>query len=153
MSGLLFQSDGHGTILLHPNPVIWSFALLGAIGLIVLVILVVIWRKDQEVLVLLVWPIGYLASWLPFSLIERDVFVYHYLIALIFGIFSFATFVDIIGDNSVVIKICFIMICVLIVLGSFIYLSPLVYGLPDYDAFSRSWYEKMIDPKHVATNP
>jgi dolichyl-phosphate-mannose--protein O-mannosyl transferase len=68
-----------------------------------------------------------------------------------FGIFSFAPFVDIIGQNFVVLQNCFIVICILIVIVSFTYLSRLVYGLPGYDAFSQSWYEKMIDPHHFAT--
>jgi dolichyl-phosphate-mannose--protein O-mannosyl transferase len=65
--------------------------------------------------------------------------------------FSFATFVFIIGQNFVVFKNCFIVICILIVIVSFVYLSPLVYGLAGYDAFSRSWYEKMIDPHQFET--
>jgi hypothetical protein len=48
MSGLLFRSDGRGTVFLHPNPIIWSFALIGVAGVIILILFVLIWGKDRR---------------------------------------------------------------------------------------------------------
>jgi dolichyl-phosphate-mannose--protein O-mannosyl transferase len=72
--------------------------------------------------------IGYLANLLPFIFIGRVMFLYHYLSALIFAIIILAYLID----QMKVSKAKTSVIIALIVLfgASFIFFSPLSYGLP-----------------------
>ncbi|MEK7478030.1 MAG: phospholipid carrier-dependent glycosyltransferase [Patescibacteria group bacterium] len=72
--------------------------------------------------------IGYLANWLPFIFIGRVMFLYHYLTALVFAIITLAFVIDQIKVPKV--KIAVGLLVVIIFSISFIFFSPLTYGLP-----------------------
>ena len=75
--------------------------------------------------------LGYAIFFLPFSLISRPLFLYHYLTALIFSIILFAVFLE--GMLSFFsarkAKILLFSFCVVVVLV-FFYFAPLTYGIP-----------------------
>lgn len=132
------------------NPVIWWGVLLGA------VVVLLGWASARERFRPYRWSLGLLAfawlvDYLPFSLIERPMFLYHYFFALIFSLafvviglgvltgwveegprpFSFASRTSAIGFWSI-----------LGVAGlAFLYFGPLTYGIPltPGELDSRMW--------------
>jgi len=71
---------------------------------------------------------SFLISWLPFIFIGRVMFLYHYLSALIFAIMALALAVDRIKKDRT--KIIIGLALVILFSSSFIFFSPLSYGLP-----------------------
>ncbi len=82
--------------------------------------------------------IGYLANLLPFALIGRVMFLYHYEIALIFSVISIALLLDYLKPKT---KMIVAGIIIFIAFSAFIYWSPLTYGIPltDQQLQSRMW--------------
>jgi len=83
--------------------------------------------------------IGYLANLLPFMLIGRVMFLYHYETALIFSIIAIGFVLDAMQPKK---KIVATIIVLAIALSAFIYWSPLTYGTPltDTQMKSRMWF-------------
>ncbi len=72
--------------------------------------------------------ISYLANWLPFIFIGRVMFLYHFLVALVFSIIALAFMVDQIKVPRT--KVVIGLLLVIVFGASFIFFSPLTYGLP-----------------------
>ncbi|WP_263147866.1 phospholipid carrier-dependent glycosyltransferase [Pseudomonas sp. RIT-PI-AD] len=82
---LAYWRQGEVDIALKGNSLLWwagsaSVALLG----LILALKPALWRDPVASLALL----GYLANWLPFALIDRVMFIHHYLPALIFSVIA-----------------------------------------------------------------
>lgn len=117
-----FGEGGTGRIYLLGNPFVWW---LGTLGLIFGLRL---WKKQENFRWLY---LGYLLSWLPFLVIGRVLFLYHYLIPLAFSlaIFAFSWF-DWLNKNwQNKRQLAIGAILILVVLG-FLFFAPLSYGLP-----------------------
>jgi dolichyl-phosphate-mannose-protein mannosyltransferase len=130
-------------IYLLGNPFIYWLGTLSIIALILLSVFKLITKRslsnDPETSkVMLFIIIGYLANLLPFALIGRVMFLYHYESALVFSIIAIIYFVDLLQPRKKVYAVIFILI---VALSAFIYWSPLTYGTPltDQQLQSRMW--------------
>jgi len=85
---------------------------------------------------------GYAFNFLPFILIKRGMFLYHYLPALVFSIIILAYLLDKIKNNKI--KTSTVVFFSLIFLSLFVYFSPLTYGIKmDNQAQeSRFWFKR-----------
>lgn len=141
-------NSGTGTetnayIYLLGNPFIYWLGSLTMIFTILYIIIKLILHKNisrdpNTSKLLLFIAVGYLANWLPFALIGRVMFLYHYEVALIFSIIAITYWISSLQPkNKKVVSI----VLVFFTLISFIYWSPLTYGLPlDNDQLQqRMW--------------
>jgi dolichyl-phosphate-mannose--protein O-mannosyl transferase len=126
-------------LVLHPSPFVWYPALLGPVTLLILAA-VGYFAGNSDLTQLVIWPVGYFGSWLPFALVPRVLFVYHYLLPLIFGVFSFVIAIDVILGSHRTAKTCFFAIWCLLSLGSWIFFAPWCYAMEGYDWGIRAWY-------------
>ena len=92
---------------------------------------------------------GYLVSYLPFIIMRRDTFVYHYCIPLLFGYLCLSMFIE----NTFSPKKRGFLICLMMfltILGFYIW-SPWVYGLTTQDFNFLSWNKKWPLSKSLLT--
>lgn len=91
------------------------------------------WRRLSFIVV------GFLANFLPFVLIGRVMFLYHYEAALAFSVFAIAFFLDSFGPK---IKKVAIVVIISSAFAAFLYFSPLTYGTPlsDLALNQRMWF-------------
>ncbi|KAJ6228422.1 dolichyl-phosphate-mannose--protein mannosyltransferase [Anaeramoeba flamelloides] len=89
---------------------------------------------------------GYILSLVPFVLITRETWLYHYLPSLLFGILSFSFIFDLFLKFFITNKLCKLIITIIIM--SFItfgwyFFRPLTYGLPlsNENFQKRMWLE------------
>jgi len=134
----------HSYIYLLGNPFIYWFGTLSVLALILVSISKLITKKklsnDPETSKVIIFiTIGYLANLLPFMLIGRVMFLYHYETALIFSIIAIGFVLDAMQPKK---KIVATIIVLAIALSAFIYWSPLTYGTPltDTQMKSRMWF-------------
>lgn len=80
-----YWQRGETSIQLKGNPLLW-WSGSAAVALLALALLLhpPLWRDRVASLALL----GYLANWLPFALIDRVMFIHHYLPALVFSLIA-----------------------------------------------------------------
>jgi dolichyl-phosphate-mannose--protein O-mannosyl transferase len=143
MPGITYFSN-QMSLVLHPNPFVWYPAVIGPILCLVASVIgyfigYLPWTN------LAIWAAGYLASLLPFALIPRVIFVYHYLVPLIFGVFAFATALDVLLARFPVAKNCFFVIWCVVALSSWVFFAPWCYAMTGYDWGIRTWYRQMFD--------
>lgn len=130
------------TLLLFPTPLIWYPA---AISPIICIILAVFgyFYSNYKLTKLIIWPAGYYSSWIPFMFIHRAIFIYHYLVPLIFGIFSFGALLDVIFSRYRKFRACVFTLLIVGVIGQYIFFMPLCSALKGYQWSIRKWYKKM----------
>jgi len=111
-------------IVLVGNPIIWLTALFA----VLFTVFAIAWKKMRQNLrpVIYVLLFGYFANLLPFVLIKRDSFLYHYLPALIFADLLAAFWLEKLWHYN---KKILLSLLILILLG-FFFLAPLTYGWP-----------------------
>jgi dolichyl-phosphate-mannose--protein O-mannosyl transferase len=127
------------SVVLHPNPFVWYPAVIGPfIAAVLGVIGYFVGNSDLTALV--IWPVGYLSSLLPFALVPRVIFVYHYLVPLIFGIFGFASCMELLMLNVPVARICFFVLWCAVSISFWIFFAPWCYGMCGYDWVIRTWH-------------
>lgn len=128
---IYYWSDTAAKIYFLGNPLIWWPALLAII--FALLKLFRNWKHPKTVLLFLLG--GYFLNWLPFMLITRVMFLYHYPIALIFAVMLLAYVLDKRKMQKLGLGIIFAA------LVAFLYFAPLTYGLSlDYTSFkNRLW--------------
>lgn len=114
-------------IYLLGNPFIYWLSTLSVIGYLISFIWAFIRKKKIHKIGLLLF-VGYLFNFLPFIGIHRSMFVYHYASALVFAILIMAYLLDRIRNNMI--KYLILGGLSLFFIASFIYFSPLTYGLP-----------------------
>jgi len=112
-------------IYLLGNPLIWwavSFAVLASL-------LIIFFNRFRKKLPPLIYffIFGYFLNLLPFILVNRVTFLYHYLPSLIFGILILVVLYEKLLKNLPFPLYLGFLICVLIL---FLFLSPLSYGFP-----------------------
>lgn len=77
---------------------------------------------------LLIFLFGYLSSLVPFSLVPRSTFLYHYSISLMFGFLMISSYLNILSHKYPILSY---ILSVLIIIGSvtsYVIYSPLIYG-------------------------
>jgi len=121
------QNKGESRIYLIGNPVVWFFGTIAIIYLTFYFIKDIFSRKFKSA----DWKagaivFGYWLNLVPFIFIKRVVFLYHYFPSLIFAILSFGYIAN---KKEYIEKV--IPIIILIVILSFIFISPLTYGLKE----------------------
>ena len=92
------------------------------------------WNTNQGSL-----TIGYMTNLLPFALVPRITFLYHYVIPLLFGIWNVAAFLDTLSPKTKGFITC--LIATLSVAGYFLW-APLSYGLEELDFHFIIWNKK-----------
>lgn len=120
--------DQKSYIYLLGNPFVYWLGTLSVFTLILISILKLITKKtlsNSKIILFLI--IGYLINLLPFALIGRVMFLYHYETALVFSIISIAFIVDYIRPTK---KLALSFLIIFIAFSAFIYWSPLTYGIP-----------------------
>ncbi len=130
---VFYWTEDNRYIYLLGNPVVWWGSTMG-IGLALLGLLLSrSLRKDETLYFLLA---GYFVSFLPFMLISRVMFLYHYFIPLVFAILIFSY---IIGKAKYALPI--LLVLGLASLVAFAYFIPLTYGFPldDNALQNRMW--------------
>ena len=133
--GIYYWQDSdskNSMIYLFGNPFIYWFALLGVFASIIIFIFKR--NKDNTILFLV---FGYLINLLPFSLIERPMFLYHYFPALIFAILCLGYSLNSIKNKKV--QLIFIIILTAIFIWAFLYFSPLTYGIDNPSVLNKFW--------------
>lgn len=120
-------------IYLIGNPINWFLGLFGIFGVWFLPL-----SREKKIIVGLL----YLSSFLPFILVKRVLFLYHYLFALIISLIAFSlVFDEVIKSFSSRSKV-FLVSCLLsVVCLAFVFFAPLSYGLPltDQEFRARQW--------------
>ena len=119
------------------TPTVWYMALFG------MIIFYVLFFTNRPLCTRNFWLFaGYIASFLPFILIKRVVFNYHYLIPLMFSIvMSSVACEELFGSSwAGALFICLLNFLV------FLHFSPLTYSLPiDYAGFiKRMWFKSWM---------
>lgn len=109
-------------IYLLGNPFVYLFGILSILYLSTLILLRKIKDNTSTFIV-----IGFIVNFLPFIFIGRVMFLYHYEAALIFAIIAIAFLFDLIKNEKY--RKITILVAVGISLVTFIYFSPLTYGL------------------------
>jgi dolichyl-phosphate-mannose-protein mannosyltransferase len=129
-------------IYLMGNPCLWWASSL-ALLLLTLKLLTSWWRKGhlaeyppREFNLLLL----YFANFVPFMLIGRVMFIYHYLVALIVGLMILALVLEKLKNRH----LAWLFISLSIV--TFLFFAPLTYGLPLSDRFYswRLWFDSWL---------
>jgi dolichyl-phosphate-mannose--protein O-mannosyl transferase len=118
-------------IYLLGNPAIYWFSLPAVLLLGIVVLADATKRKKRQrarfkIGALIV--VGYFVNFLPFAGIHRAMFVYHYFVALIFGILALAWLIDTIRSNKVKWPIFGVLLACFATL--FFYFAPFSYGTP-----------------------
>lgn len=132
-------------IYLLGNPFIYWLGSLSSLLLILLSLSKLILKdkilpafKNYNFILFLI--LGYLVNLLPFILIKRPMFLYHYEASLVFSIIITAFMIDLLKSKT---KYIFVAVIFIIALLSFFYWSPLTYGLPltNEELTSRIWFK------------
>jgi dolichyl-phosphate-mannose-protein mannosyltransferase len=109
---------------------------LGTLSIIALFIIMWrhIWKEKKAFFI----GIGYVVNFIPFIFIGRVMFLYHYQSALLFSILGIVYFLDLIPEKK---KVLATSILIAVIGVSFLYWSPLTYGLPinSEQLHSRMW--------------
>ncbi|MFL0809730.1 MAG: phospholipid carrier-dependent glycosyltransferase [Agarilytica sp.] len=113
-------------IYLIGNPLVWWLSALAVAVLLLGHFKMPHWRDNQAFWIL---GIGFISNVLPFVIVTRVMFMYHYLTALCFGVLLCAYLID--RLNILEKKYAFPAFIGLIILG-FLMISPLTYGVNWY---------------------
>src|SRR3989344_2175745 len=130
---IFYWVDGDARIYFLGNPAVWWASTVGAVLSIWYLVLSIKNRRKDKILILLLG--AYALNLLPFIGIQRVMFLYHYMIALVFAVLMLVYVVEKIYNERQA-KIILTGL-VLVSLASFIYFAPLTYGLK----FSPAEYE------------
>lgn len=123
-------------IYLIGNPVTW-FLSFGALCVLVVWAAALFLQKKPIPHPFLFLALGYLINWLPFVLIARPMFLYHYLSAMVFSLLILIFFVDYAWQKSAFplrLKIGALVLLIVLVGVGFYQIMPLTYGLPAPDS-------------------
>ena len=112
-------------IYLFGNPIIFWASLLGVIILILNTIFYLRFLRKIKTSLFII--LGFIINYLPFALITRPMFLYHYLSALIFGILALCFSIDAIKNKRL--KVIIFILIVTLAIASFFFFAPLTYGL------------------------
>jgi dolichyl-phosphate-mannose--protein O-mannosyl transferase len=127
---------GISRIYFSGNPVLWFLGLIGLFNLVFLKIQNQENKERKNILILL-----YLANFLPFVLVTRVLFLYHYLVAMIVSVLIF-WFVFNEQIQELKTRRFWLSAVLFLVISSFLFFAPLSYGFPLTEKqFSlRQWF-------------
>lgn len=133
---IFYWSGLNERIYLLGNPVLWWGSSLAGIIFICLFFIKKWWKNSSASLLLL----GYVSTYIPFIPVPRILFLYHYFAPLIFSIMILIFLINKIPNP---LKARILILFVLIVTISFLYFSPLTYGLKITDSQYEQhvWFE------------
>jgi dolichyl-phosphate-mannose-protein mannosyltransferase len=131
-------------IYLLPNPVVWIAAGFSIILSIILLTISKFRKRLQPWIYLFV--LGYFVNILPFILVGRVTFLYHYLPSLIFGILMVCLIWDKVLPDNKISKFFYIFFIFLIFIAFFV-LSPLSYGF-SVSAGMHKFYDILVAILH-----
>ncbi len=118
----LYYWYGDGArIYLIGNPAVWWLCALGVLTLFFGQFLMPAWRRSEAFWIL---SIGYCANLLPFVIVTRVMFMYHYLTSLCFSMLLMAYLLDKIPQQKYVRRSY-----IGIIVAGFFLMSPLTYGV------------------------
>ncbi|USN96490.1 MAG: phospholipid carrier-dependent glycosyltransferase [Candidatus Nomurabacteria bacterium] len=132
--GAMMSNGQQGNIYLLGNPIVWWLSALGVISAFAVWLVRPKWLGRRWKLVAFLLA-GYALNFVPFVLIERPMFLYHYLFALIFSVLATCVMLAKIFDwqrkkyGVDVAKQTYWILTIAVVLG-FVYFLPLSYGWP-----------------------
>ena len=133
---IFYWVDGDARIYFLGNPAVWWASTVGVVLSIWYLVLSIKNRRKDKILILLLG--AYALNLLPFIGIQRVMFLYHYMIAMVFAVLML-TYVIEKTYNERQTKIILTGL-VLVSAASFLYFSPLTYGL----SLSPAEYEKRV---------
>ncbi|OHT14050.1 Dolichyl-phosphate-mannose-protein mannosyltransferase [Tritrichomonas foetus] len=142
MKSLVYHSHKY-SLILFPTPIIWYPAAISPIICIILAIFGYFY-EHYDLTRLIIWSVGYYASLVPFALIPRVIFVYHYLISLIFGIFATGALIDVVFSSNKRIRACIFTLLVIAVVIQYIFFFPWCYAMAHVDWNVRKWYKNIF---------
>lgn len=132
----LYYWYGDGArIYLIGNPAVWWLCALGVIGLFIGQFFIVGWRRTEAFWIL---GVGFCANLLPFVIVTRVMFMYHYLTSLCFSILLTAYLLDKIPLQKNVRRSY-----VAIVIAGFLMMSPITYGVNWYGS-DMLWFLRLF---------
>ena len=137
-----YTKDGM-SLVLTPNPFVWFPAAIGAFLSFLFAIFNFI-KGNSSLFQSCIWAVGYFSSWLPFALIKRSVYVYHYLIPLMFGVLCFCTLTDILLQKYKIIHSCFFALLNISCFACWIFFTPFLYSMVGYNWHIRMWYKNFF---------
>lgn len=129
--------EGQRHLVCFGNPLIWIPVVFGVISNVLRALIENDWKSDLSSML-----IGYCFSYFPFMFVDRDLFVYHYTIPLLLGIFQLVMIIDRI-HSSVVRGFLFFWLMNMAIFGFMIW-NPLVYGKIVKDFEFLVWYKGWV---------
>ena len=131
---IFYWSGDSAKIYLLGNPVVWWGSALS----VLLFFLFFLFRNYWKDRIALILALGYVASFLPFVLVDRVLFLYHYFTPLLFSIVILSYIISKEKHANKIYAALFVFALI-----AFIYFAPLTYGLKQspeqYE--SRVWFE------------
>lgn len=132
--GEIRQDGSQGHIYLLGNPVVWIFgSLLTFMAVVFWLVIPKVLGKYRHIIACLLF--GYVLNFVPFAFIDRPMFLYHYLFALVFSVLVASVMTAALFDwmterysKKTAVR-ALIMLGTVIVLG-FLYTLPISYGWP-----------------------
>jgi len=140
---LVYYAKELRAIWMIPNPFVWYTASIGTL-LLFLLIAFSIFKGDTYLIKYLFLPIGYLTSLVPFALIKRTTYLYHYIIPLILGVINASVFLNLFLHKNIVIKNSIFVIIMFCSITEFVFLSPFTFVLPNYFMEPRLWRNNLL---------
>jgi dolichyl-phosphate-mannose--protein O-mannosyl transferase len=127
------QANGlYRYVLSFPNPIIGYGSTISVVILASRKYLDQIDKSYREIINFCL--INYAANWIPWSLVKRGIFLYHYMPAYIYGMMALATIISIIDDKVPKAAIAFTTVTIV----GFLFYKAIYYGLPiNYQEFSK----------------
>lgn len=143
--GDILKSGTQGHVYLLGNPVVWLLAAIGTLVALIVWLARPEWLGGRRKLVA-VLLLGYGLNFVPFAFIDRPMFLYHYLSALLFSIIISSVMIGLVFDwqrkkyGKKVVDQTFWIIVAAVIIG-FLYFLPISYGWPlsQADMQQRMW--------------
>jgi dolichyl-phosphate-mannose--protein O-mannosyl transferase len=141
-----YWSAKHASIYFLGNPIIWWGTTLFTIVISCIVILSkatsLTWRAKTPPVTLWLPFAGYLIATLPYAVVKRPLFMYHYLPSLLFSLIFVVLWLDSAGwirSGGVTAQQKSFYSVLAVVVACFVFLSSLTYGYPH-----PPWYSKIV---------
>jgi dolichyl-phosphate-mannose-protein mannosyltransferase len=144
--GETLKSGTQGNIYMLGNPVVWLMAFVGTLAALLFWLIRPEWLGSYRRKLVAFLLLGYGLNFVPFAFIDRPMFLYHYLFALLFSIMLACVMLGAAFDwlalhygRKAVVQTYWILIATVVL--SFLYFLPISYGWPlsPADLQQRMW--------------